>query len=194
MELIKKSISASLCILLGVFGILSIENQYISAILFTLGLLTICKLKLNLFTGKCGFIFETKDWGNLFLILIVNVFSGYILGYILGMVTPQLKIIAEAKVLSWSFSADFFVRSILCGVIMYVAVKLYREGTMLGIFIGIPLFILCGFQHCIANVIYMGVFQSFNPALILSIVGNFTGSVMTWYLMSTDEKKIETGR
>ena len=54
--LVKKSITASLLISLGVFGLIKTDYSYFSMILFSLGLFTICKLNLNLFTGKCGFI------------------------------------------------------------------------------------------------------------------------------------------
>ena len=65
---------------------------------------------------------------------------------------------------------------------MYVAVLLYRKGTPLGIVFGIPLFIFCGFQHCIANVITLGVARTFDWSLLLAIAGNFLGSLLVSYL------------
>ena len=70
---------------------------------------------------------------------------------------------------------------------MYIAVLMYREGTPLGIIFGIPLFIFCGFQHCIANVITLGVARSFHWSLLICIVGNFVGSLFMWYI-SKNEK------
>ena len=52
---------------------------------------------------------------------------------------------------------------------------MYKKGTPLGIIFGVPLFIFCGFQHCIANVITMGVGLAFDWSLILCIIGNFFG-------------------
>ena len=88
---------------------------------------------------------------------------------------------AILKVATWDLSISFFIKSILCGVVIYIAVLMYRKGTPLGIIFGIPLFIFCGFQHCIANVITMGVARIFDLSLLICIVGNFMGSLIMWY-------------
>jgi len=76
----------------------------------------------------------------------------------------------------------------LCGVIMYIAVYMYKKGTPFGIIYGIPLFIFCGFQHCIANVITMGIARTFDLSIIICIIGNFLGSLFIWYI--SKEKKV----
>ena len=63
--------------------------------------------------------------------------------------------------------------------------KIYREGSKLGILFGVPLFIFCGFQHCIANVITMGMALTFDWSIVLAVVGNFVGSVVAWWYVST---------
>ena len=76
---------------------------------------------------------------------------------------------------------------------MYIAVLMYRKGTPLGIIFGIPLFIFCGFQHCIANIITMGVAKTFHWSIIICILGNFIGSLFMWYIsrdISVPQKKI----
>ena len=75
----------------------------------------------------------------------------------------------------------------MCGVIMYLAVKMYKEKTALGIIFGVPLFIFSGFQHSIANIITLGVASTFDWSIILCILGNFIGSLFVWYI-STDYK------
>ena len=75
---------------------------------------------------------------------------------------------------------------------MYIAVAMYRKGTPLGIIFGIPLFIFCGFQHCIANIITLGVARTFDWSIILAILGNFIGSLFMWYIskdIKEEEKK-----
>ena len=76
----------------------------------------------------------------------------------------------------------YFIKSVLCGVVMYLAVAIYKKGSPLGIIFGIPLFIFCGFQHCIANVITMGVATGFSWSLVLAVAGNFVGSLLIWCL------------
>lgn len=86
------------------------------------------------------------------------------------------------KVNSWNISIPFFIKSFFWGVIMYIAVLMYRKKTPLGIIYGIPIFIFCGFQHCIANIITMGVAKTFDISIIICIIGNFVGSLFTWYI------------
>ncbi|MBR3320281.1 formate/nitrite transporter family protein, partial [Candidatus Saccharibacteria bacterium] len=152
--------------------------------------LGVCYLGLNLFTGKCGFLFEDKlKIKDLIIILVVNLAAGFLVGLLFRIADPSIIEAAEAKVVTWDFSLAFFVKSFLCGVIMYLAVKMFKKGTPLGIIFGIPLFIFCGFQHCIANVITLGVAASFSWSLVLAVLGNFAGSVFTSFITTETVKK-----
>ena len=188
-ELIRKSIAASLLISLGNYALLKIGNP-IGPIIFASGLLGVCYMGANLFTGKCGFLFSDKiPYMDLFIILIVNMLAGYLFGYLYSYCDSDVVLAATNKVASWNLEFPFFVKSILCGCIMYIAVYMYKKGTSLGIIYGIPLFIFCGFQHCVANVITLGVARTFHWSLLLAILGNFVGSLFVWYLFSEDNKK-----
>lgn len=186
-NLIKKSIAASLLISLGNYVLLKIGNP-LGPFLFSFGLLGVCYLNLNLFTGKCGFILENKiKVIDILIILIVNLIFGYLFGYLYSYVDKSLVQSALLKVSTYEFSFSFFVKSFMCGVIMYLAVKMYKEKTALGIIFGVPLFIFSGFQHSIANIITLGVASTFDWSIILCILGNFIGSLFVWYI-STDYK------
>lgn len=182
LDLIKKSLAAAVLIGLGNFALLKLGNP-IGPIIFAFGLLGVCYLGLNLFTGKCGFLFEKRlKFKDLALILLFNLIGGYLLGLLFRLADPSVIEPAVAKVATWDFSLAFFVKSFLCGVIMYLAVKMYQKGTPLGILFGIPLFIFCGFQHCIANIITLGVAADFSWSLVLAILGNFAGSLFISFL------------
>ena len=188
-ELINKSIGASILIGLGDYALLKLGNP-IGPILFTLGLLGVCYMGLNLFTGKCGFIIEDKiKFLDLMIILIINLIAGYLLGLIFSLCDVDVYKNAIDKVNSWSFSLSFFIKSIMCGIIMYIAVYIYRKKSPLGIIFGIPLFIFSGFQHCIANIITLGVARTIHSSIILAIIGNFIGSLIMWYLSKDLKKK-----
>ena len=189
LELIKKSIAASILIGLGNFALLKLGNP-IGPVIFAFGLLGVCYLGLNLFTGKCGFLFEDKlKIRDLLIILAFNLIGGYLFGLLFRVADPSVIEPAVAKVATWEFSLAFFVKSFLCGVIMYLAVKMYKKGTPLGIIFGIPLFIFCGFQHCIANVITLGVAADFSWSLILAVLGNFIGAIfMSWLTVELTKK------
>ncbi|MBQ3261457.1 formate/nitrite transporter family protein [Candidatus Saccharibacteria bacterium] len=192
--LIKKSLAAALLIGLGNYALLKLGSP-IGPVIFAFGLLGVCYLELNLFTGKCGFLFESRlKLTDLLFILLFNLVGGYLFGLLFRLADPSLAEPALEKIASWDFSIAFFVRSFLCGVIMYLAVKMYKKGTPLGIIFGIPLFIFCGFQHCIANVITLGVGVAFSWSLVLAILGNFLGSLFMSFLSqepnSTTNSKI----
>ncbi|MBR3131711.1 formate/nitrite transporter family protein [Candidatus Saccharibacteria bacterium] len=187
-NLIKKSAAAALLIGLGNFALLKLGNP-IGPVIFAFGLLGVCYLELNLFTGKCGFLFENKlKVRDLVIILAVNLIFGYLVGLLFRVADPSIIEAATTKVDAWEFSVAFFIKSLLCGVIMYLAVKMFKKGTPLGIIFGIPLFIFCGFQHCIANVITLGVAANFSWSLTLAILGNFLGSLITSYITVEVEK------
>ena len=176
-ELINKSIAASLLIGLGNYALLKL-GEPIGPIIFALGLLGVCYMGLNLFTGKCGFLFQDNiKFLDLLIILIVNLVAGYLLGLAFSITDAEVMSKAIAKVQTWEISTAFLIKSILCGIIMYIAVYMYKKGTPLGIIYGIPLFIFCGFQHCIANIITMGVARTFSSSIFVCIIGNFIGSL-----------------
>lgn len=195
-ELVGKSVGAAILIALGDFALLKLGNP-IGPVIFALGLLGVCYLGQNLFTGKCGFFIQDKmKFVDLMIILAVNLLAGYLIGVVFSLIDTEVAANAVAKVAGWEVSMPFFIKSLLCGAIMYIAVAMHKKGTPLGIIFGVPLFIFCGFQHCIANVITMGAAQTFSWSLIICILGNFFGALMMWWV-SRDvafEKKITRGK
>ena len=188
-ELINKSIAAALLISLGDYALLKLGNP-IGPIIFALGLLGVCYMGLNLFTGKCGFLFQDKiKYTDLLIILIVNLLAGYLFGLAFSITDKEVMTNAITKVSTWEISISFFIKSVLCGIIMYIAVLMYKKGTPLGIIYGIPLFIFCGFQHCIANIITMGAARTFDISILICILGNFIGSLFIWIISKDIEIK-----
>ena len=189
LELVNKAIGASLLIGLGNYALLKLGNP-IGPVIFALGLLGVCYMGLNLFTGKCGFLFADKiKITDLLIILVVNLLAGFVIGLAFSVTDKEVMASAIAKVSTWNISLSFFIKSVLCGVIMYIAVYMYKKGTTLGITYGIPLFIFCSFQHCIANVITLGVARTFDWSLLICVLGNFIGSLLMWYLSKDIERK-----
>lgn len=186
----KRAILASLLIGLGDYILLKIGAP-LGAFLFAFGLYGVCMLGANLYTGKCGFVIADKKWLDLGAILLVNLVAGWVIGWLFSIADPTLVEAAREKISKWDFSVDFFVRSIFCGAIMYLAVKCFKLGSVWGIFFGVPLFILAGFQHSIANVITAGVATYFDWTILLCAGGNFVGSVATAWLVGETEKAVK---
>ena len=134
---------ASLLIACGVAGALTLDNS-VSAILFAFGLFGVCTLDAYLFTGKIGYIWNEEPL-KLLSILIMNIIFGYIIGYLLSIANPSLITVAQTKVHSWSFSLSYLFKSVFCGMIMYIAVEMFKQKNIFGILYGVPIFIVSGF-------------------------------------------------
>lgn len=180
-DVLWKGTAASLMISLGVAVLL--KQPIIGAILFALGLLTICERKFYLFTGKCGYMPWIYPYTShrIFEILIVNLFMGYAIGYLMGVADSEFITLAADKIANWEINKVIaLIQACFCGAVMFIAVDMYSEAEeKLGILFGVPIFIFCGFQHCIANSILLGMAQTFNPMIFVHIVGNWMGAVCT---------------
>ena len=76
-----------------------------------------------------------------------------------------------------------FIRAIFCGMLMYLAVCLYKEHkTIAGIVFCVPVFILAGFEHSIADMGYFAIsgIVSLEAFLFIWVVilGNSLGGVL----------------
>ena len=188
-NLVRLAMGASLLIGLGDYVLLKI-GEPVGPFLFSFGLLGVCVLGLNLFTGKCGFWFEDGiSVFDLLIILVVNLVAGYGFGALFSMMDGTVVNAAVGKVAAWDCNLAFFLKSVMCGAIMYLAVELYRRGTKMGILLGVPLFIFAGFQHSIANAITMGAAGAFSLSLLLCALGNLVGALGAWALCCRIEIK-----
>lgn len=183
-ELIKKSAVAAIMIALGDFVLLKIGAP-LGAFLFAFGLLGVCALGANLFTGKAGAMkkngFKIQD---MFVILVVNLVVGYLIGLLMSFCDESVKTAAIDKVATWDFSVAFLIKAFFCGAIMFITVQSFKK-TPLSVFAGVPLFILCGFQHCIANIITLGIANTWHWSIILAIAGNWLGAITVSWLLGT---------
>ena len=187
LKLIIDGIKAGIMIAIGGSVFLSCENRYIGAILFSVALLCICLKGYSLFTGKVGYLPEnhSKEAVKILLCgLLGNIVSTILLGFAVSFAIPALgeaaKVICEAKLSQEALQT--FVRAFFCGVLMYMAVSTYREkGTLAGIFFCVPVFILSGFEHSIANMFYFGASGMINMDsviyLAVVIAGNSVGGM-----------------
>ena len=186
---VLSGISAGILISIGGSIYLSCENKVVGAVLFSVALLCICYKGYSLFTGKIGFIPEKHDKeaiSVLLLGLLGNAIGTIAFGYLLRFAIPAMGTAAEtlcqAKLDNQALWQTF-VRGIMCGILMYLAVSIFRDKkTPLGILFCIPVFILSGFEHSIADIFYFATsgivsLQSF-VFLWTVIAGNAVGAVI----------------
>lgn len=162
------------------------------AVLFAAGLYTICVYGFNLYTGKVGYIaYNFKDVNYIelvILILIFNLITTYLLGIVCAYAFPAIvepaKKIYEAKLAAPLLR--LLITGIFCGLLMFLAVDTWKKGSPFGCFIYIPVFIISGFDHSIANSFYNGVANGFADAftmqnalvVITVVIGNAIGGML----------------
>ena len=187
LKLIIDGIKAGIMIAIGGSVFLSCESRYVGAVLFSVALLSICLKGYSLFTGKVGYIPEKHDKEAvkvLLLGLLGNAVSTVLLGFAVSYALPALHETALA-ICTAKLSQQLpqtLIRAFFCGVLMYMAVSCYREkGTVAAIFFCVPVFILSGFEHSIANMFYFGVSGIINMESIfyifVVIIGNAIGGM-----------------
>ncbi len=154
-------ICAGILISIGGCVYLACSNKYVGAVMFSVALLCICYKGYGLFTGKVGFMPEKYDkdaWEVLLAALLGNAVGTFALGYAIRFGMPALgdaaEILCAGKLESQSFPQTL-LRGIMCGILMYLAVSIFRDSkTPMGILFCIPVFILSGFEHSIADCFY----------------------------------------
>lgn len=163
-------------------------DKYVGAALFTVALLCICLKGYALFTGKIGFIPEKhgkEEFSVLLLGLLGNLIGTAVCGYLIRWGLPSLgdaaKALCEAK--AAQTAGQTFVRGLFCGVLMYLAVSIFRDQKhVIGILFCIPVFILSGFEHSIADMFYYAAsgIVSAQACLFIWIViaGNAVGGML----------------
>lgn len=182
------AVSAGIMIAIGGSVFLSCDSKYVGAVLFSVALLCICYLGYYLFTGKIGYLandFSKNNILNLSVGLAVNLIVTFLLGLLISFAIPNLLdkayIMCTAK-LDQTFLITF-IRAVFCGVLMYTAVEIFKEKkTPLGIIFCIPVFILCGFEHSIADMFYFGVSGIFTIKILTfelaAVLGNTVGGLI----------------
>ena len=196
MRYVKTFVSGILgggCIALGGVAFLSLESNVLGALFFTVGLFTICTMGLNLFTGKVCYVFQRdKTYGvNLPLIWLGNLAGAVLVGLLVqatrsaGNLVERAQGVCAAK-LGDSF-LSLFVLGILCNIFIYIAVEGFSQnphqlGKYLSLFFGVMVFILCGYEHCVADMFYFTVAGVWSGdtflRLIVITLGNAVGGVI----------------
>lgn len=170
---------------------LSIENKVIGASLFSIGLFGVLIYNLNLYTGKIGYLITNlnlKYIKELIITLIGNFIGACSVGFVLRYTRIYDKIYEKSLILANTKLNDnilsIFILSIFCGLLMYYAVNGFKKQTDFGkylvVYLGVAVFILCGFEHCIANMYYFSVADIWSLKTLgytgIMVLGNSIGS------------------
>lgn len=170
---------------------LSCDNKYVGAFLFGTGLFVILFFGFSLFTGKVGYAVENPPsylidlaviWlGN----LIGTALTGWlILGTRISAIGERASGMCEVKL--GDSAGSILILSFFCGMLMFIAADGFKTiknpvGQVLVIFLPVMVFILSGFEHCVANMFYFTVgsawsLKAFGRLLLMSL-GNALGGI-----------------
>ncbi|MBQ9280126.1 MAG: formate/nitrite transporter family protein [Clostridia bacterium] len=188
-----KSILAGIMIGIGGTVFLSLENKVLGAIFFSIGLFMILTNGMSLYTGKVGYILENdlKYLIEVFVTLFGNFIGTFFTGYLLKYTRIYPVICAKAQSMCTIKLDDspvsIWILSIFCGLLMYLAVNGYRVskdtlGKYTSVFLAVTVFILCGFEHSIANMFYFSVagmwsVKTLDYTLVM-VLGNAIGGIL----------------
>ncbi len=184
---------AGACIALGGTVFLLTESRLAGALLFTVGLFTICTCGFSLFTGRVCYVFRR---GGAYAAALPVIWLGNLAGTALvalieraTRIGPALQAAVETVCAAklGDTPGSVFLLAVLCNVLIYIAVDGFANnphelGKYLALFFGVTVFILCGFEHCVANMYYFtaaGVWSLRTLGyLLLMTAGNAVGGVL----------------
>ena len=188
-----KSALAGMMISLAGTAYLSVDNKALGSFLFSFGLITIIIQEWHLYTGRIGGMSLRRCYPCFAIILLGNFIGTLIVSAAVNLTRIGADIRPIAEQLWQNKLADSWwsvlTLSIFCGIMMELAVEGYKRPYnehLILISMPIMIFILCGFEHSIANMFYMNLalFYSVKSIgyLFLMIIGNGLGAKFIYYL------------
>lgn len=171
-------------IMIGVAGILycSTQEKTIAALFFSIGLIYIRISGLYLYTGQVqNILLRQTNWKELLFGLFHNLSGVFVVLMTVGIVLLSSKeefcdsyaAICNAK---WIYPFYYYIASgVMCGILMTIATK--RNAPLWLSIMCVMAFILAGFNHCIADFMYINSFDAvFKWFLVL--IGNTVGGLL----------------
>ena len=191
-NILPLAILAGICISIGCVVNLRVGGVA-GAVLFAFGLTTVVYYGLKLYTGTAGFIRRHGDWSMLVMVLFGNIIGCLLSAWLISYAQPDCiepaSVILAGRLTKGPLAC--FLLAIGCGFIMTTAVEFARKGKVLPLVLGVPVFILCGFAHSIADAFYFLV-SPFTQlwqtdvliVYIAEVLGNFVGcNLYRWTLV-----------
>lgn len=199
---VLKGILAGIMISISCVLYISIPNSVIGAAAFSIGLITIIIFELNLFTGQVGYIVSVYDAIFSFCTLLSNVL-GCCLSYLYfayiknedKYFMSKVELLSEKK---YCYPIlKLFLMGVGCGILMYIAIESFKKSvSIIIVILCVSTFILCGFEHSIADAFYM-LFTIESPIsyigkIIIIALGNALGSNI--FRIITNKNFMKKGR
>lgn len=181
------------CIAFGGVVFLSLENKVLGALFFTVGLFTVCTFGLALYTGKVCYLFQ-RDRAFALSVPVIwlgNLAGTALVAALVRMTRVAPPLVERAAALCATKLGDsllsIFLLSIFCNIFIHIGVEGFNTnphevGKYLALFFGVMVFILCGFEHCVANMFYFSMAGAWSGKAVLFLLvmtlGNGVGGVL----------------
>ena len=183
---------------------MAVPNAVMGAFLFGFGLLTIVSYGFKLYTGAIGYLAIQGKNTPRYLVELLLIWVGNLMGcFTVGQLVRQTRsfpqfaerVSAVCAAKTGDSFTSWLILSFFCGILMYVAVETFKRKDELDAVVRVPvlflcvaIFILSGFEHCIANMYYFsaaGVWDTHTLLYVLLMtLGNSLGS---WVIPLADK-------
>ena len=177
---------------------MAVPDPVMGAFLFGFGLLTIVSYGFKLYTGAIGYLaVQGKNTPRylfeLLLIWVGNLVGCFSVGFLVrqtrsfpGFAERVANVCAAKTGDCWT---SWLILSFFCGILMYVAVETFKRKDELDAVVRVPvlflcvaIFILSGFEHCIANMYYFSAADAWSWKALAAIgvmtLGNSLGGML----------------
>ena len=187
----RQSTFAGILIGLGACGFLALGGIP-GAIIFAFGLVGVVLSGTPLYTGRAG-VMPVKELPSLVRIWFFNILAcaviGLIMWYLGGEPMERAKTVVAGRLAQGPVRS--FLRAVGCGLIIDIACWMYRSTKNLApVLFGVPLFIVCGFYHSIADVVYMVAAGTWDNGILwyypMIVLGNYAGCNIRRALLPKD--------
>ena len=198
------AILAGISIALGGAVFLMVDNKIIGSLLFTIGLFTVCTMGFNLFTGKVCYVLQNdRHYAKMLpVVWIGNLLGTWSVAAAFGCTRNAAAMMEKAAglcavKLGDSFLSLFFL-GVLCNIFIYIAVEGYKSnphplGKYMALVLGVMVFILCGTEHCVADMFYFSMAGAWSlravVCLLVITVGNAAGGIAFAWLHGVHKKQ-----
>ena len=178
--MVRQSLFAGILIGLGACGFLALGGIP-GAIIFAFGLVGVVLSGVPLYTGRAG-VMPLRETHKLVLIWLFNVLGCILLGLLMmslgGEPAERAQSVVDGRLAQGPWRS--FLRAVGCGLIIDISVWLYKTSkSLVPVLFGVPLFIVCGFYHSIADVVYLVAAWKWSPAILwyypVIVLGNWAG-------------------
>lgn len=187
----RQSTFAGILIGLGACGYLALGGIP-GAVVFAFGLVGVVLSGTPLYTGRAG-VMKVNELPALVKIWLFNILAcaviGLIMWYLGGEPMERAKTVVAGRLAQGPVKS--FLRAVGCGLIIDIACWMYRSTKNLAtVLFGVPLFIVCGFYHSIADVVYLVAAGTWDNAILwyypMIVLGNYAGCNIRRALLPKD--------